>query len=394
MNVLALSSLFPNAEQPQHGIFLKHRLHWLAREPGVSLRVVAPVPWFPSGWARFGRYAKYSKIPAAANMDGLVVSHPRYCVLPKIGMAAAPILMAISMIKQLRALRAEGFDFDVIDAYYAYPDGVAAALLGRWFKRPVVITAFGSDVTLFPKFALPRWQIGWALRVASRATAVCDALRQEVLRRFEAARAVEVIYHGVDLLLFQPSAQRELVRQELGVEGFTLLSVGSLIPRKGHHVAIECLRDLPDVQLCIAGDGSMFEELQALALSLGVEGRVRFLGELPQNLIRDYMVAADALVLCSDREGLANVMMESLACGTPVIATAVWGAPEILTSGVDGVLFQSRTPEGLGAAVQSFRLAPPARASARATAEKYDWQDTAKQHAMVLKTCVGVGSTP
>ncbi|UUZ51378.1 hypothetical protein LP420_19140 [Massilia sp. B-10] len=96
------------------------------------------------------------RAPGAEVRSGIAVLHPRYPVLPKIGMNVAPRLLANAVRPVLARMIDDGFDFDLIDAHYFYPDGVAAAMLGQYFNKPVVITARGSDITLFPSYPRPR----------------------------------------------------------------------------------------------------------------------------------------------------------------------------------------------------------------------------------------------
>ena len=101
-----------------------------ARLPPVG-KVVAPVPWFPSAAKRFGEYTQFAATPRQEQRNGLEVHHPRYLLLPKVGMNLAPYAMALGALRTVRRLQREGFDPDLIDAHYYYPDGVAAAMLGR-----------------------------------------------------------------------------------------------------------------------------------------------------------------------------------------------------------------------------------------------------------------------
>jgi hypothetical protein len=151
MKLLTFSTLFPNAVHPSHGIFVETRLRYLMASGKVESRVVAPVPWFPSGNPRFGRYADYARVPAEEQRHGIQISHPRYMLLPKIGMQVAPWLLARSVKAQIGRIIDEGYDFDVLDAHYFYPDGVAAVMLGKYFNKPVVITARGTDINLIPQ---------------------------------------------------------------------------------------------------------------------------------------------------------------------------------------------------------------------------------------------------
>ncbi|HEX8886452.1 MAG TPA: glycosyltransferase, partial [Noviherbaspirillum sp.] len=162
MKLLTFSTLFPNQQRPNHGIFVETRLRYLVASRQVQSRVVAPVPWFPFTHPRFGLYAAYAQVPHSEQRFGLDVSHPRYPVIPKLGMSAAPVLLANSLKSTLGRIIDEGYDFDLIDAHYFYPDGVAAVMLGRYFNKPVVITARGTDINLVPQYRLPRRMIRWA----------------------------------------------------------------------------------------------------------------------------------------------------------------------------------------------------------------------------------------
>jgi glycosyltransferase involved in cell wall biosynthesis len=388
LKILAYSSLFPNIAQPRHGIFLEHRLAHLSCLPGVQVRVVAPVPWFPSSRPIFGRYTVFAGVPRQDTRCGLDVSYPRYPVVPRIGMAATPMLMAAATFRRLLQIRRSGFDFDVIDSYYLYPDGVAAMILGRWLGRPVLMTAFGTDVSLVPRHLLPRAQILWATRRCAGVTAVCQALKDELVRLGVPDIQARVILHGVDLDLFRPPADREALRLALGFDRPTLISVGHLIPRKGHHIAIEAMASLPDLQLLIVGDGAQEESLRCLARTWRVEERVCFLGHVDQRKLPELIGAADALLLCSDREGIANVLMEAMACGTPVAATAVWGSPEIVDKPEAGVLLRDRSPAAVAEGVRALLASPPDRSATRRLAERFSWSETAMQHLSLVRQVV------
>jgi teichuronic acid biosynthesis glycosyltransferase TuaC len=375
MKILTFSTLFPNAEKPGHGIFVETRLRHLAASGQVEARVVAPVPWFPLKHPRFGTYSAYARAPGSEVRSGIPVLHPRYPVLPKIGMNVAPRLLANAVRPVLARMIADGFDFDLIDAHYFYPDGVAAAMLGQYFNKPVVITARGSDITLFPSYPKPREQIEWAAGRADAIITVCDALREEVLRMGVEPSKVVSLRNGVDLQLFRP-VERDAVRARLGMTGFTLLAVGHLVPVKAQALAVAALAHLPDVQLLLAGNGPDRAMLEQLAQDQGVAERVRFLGALPQAALRDYYGAADALVLPSEREGWANVLLESMACGTPVIASRVWGTPEVVAAPEAGLLMAERSAAGVADAVNALRANYPDRAATRRYAERFSWDDT------------------
>jgi len=369
MKILTFSTLFPNAQKPGHGIFVETRLRYLVASGQVEARVVAPVPWFPSSNPRFGSYARLAGVPDHEVRHGLQVAHPRYLTLPKIGMNVAPLLLAQGAKPAIARLLDEGFDFDLIDAHYFYPDGVAAAMLARYFNKPLVITARGSDITLLPQFPLPRRMITWAARRADAVITVCNALREEVVALGVDAGKITSLRNGVDLELFHPIERSPN-------PAFTLLSVGHLVPVKAQELIIGALPLLPGVRLVLAGDGPNRAMLEALARSLDVAARVTFLGAVPQAQLREHYGRADALVLASSREGWANVLLESMACGTPVVASRVYGTPEVVAAPEAGVLMAERTPQGVADAVNALRANYPDRAATRRYAEKFSWADT------------------
>ncbi len=341
--------------------------------PEIEQRVVAPIPWFPFRHPVFGNYARMASVPSHEDRCGVDILHPRYPVIPRIGMNLAPLLMAARCLPYVKRIHHE-FPFDLIDAHFLYPDGIAAVMIGRALGVPVVVTARGSDVTLYSQWRLTRIWLSWSLRRASAVCAVCQALA-DAIAQIEPEIAVRVLRNGVDLDKFKP-LPREDCRKALELDRFTLLSVGNLIELKGHHLVIEALRDLPDVTLLIAGEGAWREHLQQLANDLGVGAQVRFLGLVPHDELAQYYSAADALMLASSREGWANVLLESMACGTPVVATAVWGTPEVVRAPEAGVLIDERSAVGIRDGIRKLQNVYPDRSATRRYAEQFSWVET------------------
>ena len=376
MEILTFTTLYPNSAQPHHGVFVENRLRHLISNGQVNARVVAPVPWFPFSAPFFGRYAVYAKVMPRETRANLTIEHPKYVVLPKFGMRAAPASLAAASLPTLARLQAER-DFDLIDAHYFFPDGVAAIRLGRRLKKPVVITARGTDVNLIPELPGPRRMIQQAARDAAGIIAVSQALKDAIVGLGIPGERVTVLRNGVDLELFQPKA-REETRARLGLLGTTLLSVGHLIERKGHELVIGALPLLPHFRLLIAGDGPERGRLENLSNALKVSDRVTFLGALPHEQLHKIYAAADALVLASSREGWPNVLLESMACGTPVVASNIWGNPEVVSRPEAGVLMGERSVAGVAEGVKRLFGALPARAATRRYAEEFSWDATSE----------------
>jgi len=191
---------------------------------------------------------------------------------------------------------------------------------------------------------------------------------------------LHVMRNGVDLERFQPQP-REASRHRLGLPGGPiLLSVGHLIERKGHHLLVqampEILKQHPQARLVVVGDGEMRTTLQKLACDLRIDAHVSFAGAIAQAELKHWYSAADLFVLASSREGWANVLLESMACGTPVLATAIWGTPEVVASADAGALVQERSAQALAQGALSLLQRPPPRDAVRRYAENFGWAAT------------------
>lgn len=396
IRLLTFSSLYPNAAQPRRGVFVEERLRHLTATGEVSATVVAPVPWFPFRHPRFGAYATYAKVPRREERYGIQILHPRYPVIPKVGMSIAPLLMYRALLPVLRKLRASGTDFDLIDAQYFYPDGVAAARLGAALGKPVVITARGSDVTWLPRYRLPRRQIQQAARNAAALITVSQALKDTVATLGVDLDKVTVLRNGVDLDRFA-SRDRAATREKLGLTGPVWLTVGNLVELKGVHIAIAALARVPDATLLISGDGPEGHNLRDLVTQLGLHERVRFLGVIPHADLCQYYNAADALIQASSREGMPNVVLESMACGTPVVAAPFAGARELLGTPEAGEIAAERNAEAIADAWLRLRARAPTRAATRGVATQLGWQPVVDAqcalYARVMSVAAG-GATP
>lgn len=376
IRTLLFSTLYPNSVRPSHGIFVETRLRHLLASGEVETRVIAPVPWFPFRHLRFGEYAKHAAVPRFEERNGIRVEHPRYLLLPKFGMNMAPASLARAGLNAARKLIADGYDFDLIDAHYFYPDGVAATIIGKALNKPVVITARGTDINLIPQYPRPKQMILQAAADCAAMITVCAALKDAIVDLGGPAEKITALRNGVDLQLFQPEDKPQ-ARAAFGMnEKFSIASVGHLIERKGHHLVIEALAKILDAELYLAGGGEEEARLRALAEQLGVTDRVHFLGAIPQARLRTLYSAVDCLVLASSREGWANVLLEAMACGTPVVATNVWGTPEVVASPEAGVLMHSRTAQGCVDGISALRQDYPSPHATRRYAKGFSWNDT------------------
>jgi len=394
LRLLTFTTLYPNAAQPNHGIFVENRLRHLVATGEARSTVLAPTWWFPFASERFGPWGAYARVPLREERHGLVVHHPRALTVPKLGMYSAPHALYRTARAALSRMVAEGFAFDAIDAHYLYPDGVAALWLARAFGKPLAITARGSDVTELPDYAWPRRLIGEAIAGADALIAVSAGLKRRLVELGAPEAKVTVLRNGIDLRQFHPPPypglpDREAARARLGLTRPTLISVGGLIPRKRHHLTIDALALLPDVDLVIAGAGPERAALEARAAARGLSGRVRLLGPVPHADLPAYYAAADAMVLASSREGWANVLLESMACGTPVVASDIPGNPEVVQAREAGLIVRANTAEGIADAVRDLLATPPAREATRGYAEGFGWEETSAGQLALFRRITG-----
>lgn len=395
MRVLTFSTLYPSEARPRHGIFVETRLRHMIALGDVDARVVAPVPWFPSGWKGFGAYARFAATPRREQRHGVAISHPRYLMVPKIGMAMQPLALAIAGLRAVRRMRRDGFDCDVLDAHYFYPDGVAAAIMAKRLRKPLVVTARGSDLNLIADLPWARRRILAAARRCARIVCVSAALRDRAIAIGIEPESVEVLRNGVDLGLFTPQDRDDSLRA-LGLDRLPrplLLAVGNLVPEKGLDLAVHALARIPQASLLIVGEGSEARALGRLAAELGVTSRLAIIAAMPQQRLALAYSAADLLVLPSLREGWPNVVLEAMACGTPVVAADVGGVREILSDPRTGRVLPQRSVEALVAGIADILRNAPSRDAVRGHAARFDWRTVVERHREILRLAAARSSS-
>ncbi|MCJ9430363.1 glycosyltransferase family 4 protein [Kordiimonas marina] len=392
MKILVFSTLFPNPEEPTLGIFVETRLRHLIKDTGIEAVVIAPVPWFPFRHRLFGRYGRFARVPRMETQNGLTIHHPRFLVIPKVGMRLTPGFLFKAAKRCLAGLMAKGERFDLIDAHYLYPDGVAAARLSEAVGIPFVMTARGSDVTQIGRMPAPRQEILASTKRAGHVVTVSRSLKEELTSMGVAPEKITVLRNGVDTAKFHETGRDE-ARKTWGFDGRVLLFVGWLIDRKRVDVLLDVAARIPDISVVIAGDGPLKAMLVKRAAALGLEGRIHFLGQvMPADMPR-VMSGADVLMLPSEREGWANVLLEAMACGTPVVSRAVGGAPDLVTVPKAGRLVAKAPHEdgevdAFEAALRDLLDKYPARDKVRAYAEGFGWAETSAGQVCIFEEVI------
>lgn len=377
--IVVLSSLFPSQVQPGAGLFIRERMFRVGRQ--LPLAVVAPVPWFPlQGVLRRLRPGFRPGAPRREQQAGHEVWFPRFLSVPGVLKRFDGLMMALGAWPRLRALRRAG-RLDLIDAHFAYPDGYAATLLGRWLGVPVTITLRGTEARL-AKDPLLAPLVRRALQGATQVLAVSESLRQVAIGLGLPADRVRVVGNGVDLARFHPMPRDEARRLlDLPADAPVLISVGGLVERKGFHRVIELLPALrarwPGLRYLVVGgpspEGDMGPDLRRQVAHLGLQDAVRFVGPVAPDQLRPLLSAADIFVLATRNEGWANVFLEAMACGLPVVTTDVGGNAEVVCRPELGTVVPFGDAERLLAAIDAALAEPRDAAALRRYAEDNTW---------------------
>ncbi len=305
------------------------------------------MPWFPF-------LIREPEAPDAGPWGGVTVHRPRFFYIPRLLKNADARFYARGLRIWLKNL-CRNWRPDLLDAHFIWPDGVGVALLARELNIPYAITLRGKIYECLKVHSQTR-QCAAALRDATAVISVSSRMAHEALALGADTSRIHVVSNGVNLEHFRPR-DRQACRDQLGLprEGRLLVTVSHLGKRKGHHGMIRALAELPyDVKLVIVGgeaQGGTIEGLREIARSCGVGERLILPGPQPYDRIPLYFSAADASVLASYREGCPNAVLESLACGTPVIATDVGAVPDILPVPGAGRIVPAEQVEPLRSAV-------------------------------------------
>jgi len=370
LRVLTLSTLFPDMTRPNFGIFVERQARELASRKDVDLTVIAPLGIAPWPLSNHPHYAPLRTLPHSERWRDLTVHRPRFTVIPKIGGALHVANMTRALMPLVRALHAEQ-PFDVIDASFFYPDGPVARRISRTLGIPYSIKARGADIHHWGRQPGTRKAVLEAGQDAAGLLAVSQAMKRSMIALGMDADKIHVHYTGVDLERFAPQ-DRTAAKARFNLSGPVILSVGALIERKGQHMLIRALADIPDAMLLLAGEGPERYALEQLAASLGLTQRVGFLGAVPHNQLPVLYNAADVMALPSASEGLANAWVEALACGTPIAISDVGGARELMTNAVSGCIIE-REPASIAQGLRTMLTQTPDRVAIRKTAMRFTW---------------------
>jgi peptidoglycan/xylan/chitin deacetylase (PgdA/CDA1 family) len=386
MRLLLIANDFPNPAQPSKAIFNRYLAQALTREHDI--RVISPIPWLDE-WQFSADQRKALGPDRRAILDGVEVHHPRYYYPPKVLREHYGWYYWHSVHRTVRRL-IEARLPDAVLSYWAHPDGEVAVRVARTFGLPSVVMVGGSDVLILPRQRRRRLCVARVLQEANAVLTVSEDLRATVIALGVRPEKVHLWRRGVDLDRFNLGDRTEARRRlDIPVEVRALLWVGRMVAVKGLDVLLDACARLRDrgvnFHLYLVGDGPLRGSLESQTRARGLGNVVSFVGSQLHDRLPDWYRAADVTLLPSWSEGLPNVLRESLACGTPFVATRVGGIPEIAAEPAKQLV----APGDAGALAEavSRMLADPGPA-ALPQSRSTGWQDSARELVRILQPLV------
>lgn len=330
---MVVTNLYPNCNEENRGVFIRQLVERLAGEFEIS--VICPIPWRPKFLVNSSQ-----DIPKQDVINGIKVEYPRHLVIPKMMRFSYGWLMYLALLPVLKRMHKTS-SIDLISAHWLYPDAFGAMKAAKKIHIPIVVHALGCDINEYSKYWLRRIQISQVLKTSDRVVVKSGDLAIQAKRLGAPINNIRTIMNGVDKDKFYPRSMIE-ARNEIGLSSSTkyLLFVGNLQVEKG---LVFLLKALPkvvelDFKLLVVGTGPQEKMMCELVESLGISSNVVFLGSLRHDQIPIYLNAVDALCLPSLREGCPNIVLESLSCGTPVLASNVGAVSAMITDSKKGII--------------------------------------------------------
>jgi teichuronic acid biosynthesis glycosyltransferase TuaC len=390
--ILAISYLFPNCNQPNHGIFVLNRLKAISRY--VDVTVINPIPDSPLH--RFiDKFSDLKSIPDKEELGGLTVYHPRFLSIP--GYAKTIEIRTYKRAVE-RVIKQISMDFDLVDLHWTFPDLPTGYYLRQKYNVPFNITLRGMEAFHFQDQDIRQKTVAKYLKEADQVISLSEEMAVAADKIAQTAKRTTVIRNGVDTEKFY-YLDKNACREKLGLDQSQqiILGVGALIKRKGFDLVIEALAVLTrqpqfsNLVFYILGaqgaEGDYRAELKNYVTEHGLEKHVVFQGAvLNQDLITWYN-AVDVFCLSSRGEGSPNVLTEALACGTPAVASKVGSVPEIMASEPNlGMAFDSENVQQIVEALDQVLMVEFDRKASAQRFSQYTWDWCALE---VLKKCFG-----
>lgn len=391
MSYFISASLFPSPVTPYTGLFVKHRLYALRQyfSEDTNFFIVSPTPYFPFKHHYFKHYALYAQKPyGVTQYQGFNIAYPRYVQIPLTNSRFSGYFAYLA-IKKYFSYHIQQYGLPkMLIAEYGFPDVLALYELSKRHHIPYVVTLRGSDISYFMHLKGVRSKMILAVLNAKAIICVSKTMKQELFDRFQIPlERITVIGNGVDSHVFKHTDSD--IRKKYNIQTpYMMSSVGGLIPRKNHRLAIHAMQYLPNHSLLIVGTGEQEGYLKNLIQELDLQDRVKLLGGQPQTTIAQIYSASDMFVLCSLSEGRPNVVLEALACGTPVLTSAVQGVDELITASDYGKILDM-TPITPQALADNIRILTEQsvfnRLNIQSHGHSFSWEQSARLYSEILK---------
>ncbi|MGV8056431.1 MAG: glycosyltransferase [Smithellaceae bacterium] len=392
MHILTVTNLYPNPIEPSRGIFTHRICQQLLKTHRID--VLTPIPWYPKVKLarRFRKWHQLNMIPGSYSIDGIGVSTVRYPYIPKLGSFFHPWLMFPSLYQHIRRL----FQFNHYDCIFAswiFPDGVAAAKVGRLLNVPVALNAVGCDINLYSHSWILRWQIQRAFLESDTVITVSTDLSQRLIALGLPPGKVVHVPNGVDLEMFQ-LRDRSSARKKLSLETDQplILFVGSLEEVKGIPYFLEAILHLrhrrgKSFRVVMLGDGSWKGRILDFISQHALKEIVELVGPVLHGHVPLYMNAADILCLPSIREGHPNVINEALASGVPIVGSRVGAIPQLVNSEA-GIVVEPGDSAALANGLLRALDSSWDAMTIRATVRNNSWEECAQKYSLALESIV------
>jgi teichuronic acid biosynthesis glycosyltransferase TuaC len=396
IRVLSLSTLFPSPARPAFGNFVAGQMRAVSARAEVALTMISPVGVPP--WPLHLRepYRSFAKMPETSEVSGIPAFYPRFRTIPRIGADSNPARIVKAVLPLARRLHADQ-PFDLVDASFFFPDGPAVASIAEALGLPYTIKSRGADIHFWGSRPAALAQMVEAAQGAAALIAVSQALKADMAALGMPGERIFVHYTGLDHERFRPTPKDRARTQIADLQAICiptasalLVTPGALIERKGQALVIAALQQLPQCHLALAGKGEDEARLRALAKAADLADRVHFLGQIGHDVLPILFSAADAVVLPSASEGLANVWVEALACGAPIVIPDIGGAREVLTTPAAGRI-AARDPAAIAQAVNRILADPPAQADVALAAATFSWERNGERITEIWREAVERG---
>lgn len=392
LRILCVSHLFPNKRWPNFGVFVKERLKALSKV--VDVKIVAPLPYFPL-IDLLPKYKNISKIPDTENLDNLVISHPKYFLIPKYMKFLDGYLYFVSINSFVSSLIFNKKTIDLLDFHWVYPDAYAGLKWAKKFSKKIIVTVRGNESIYYHEKSIIKEFIANTLRSVDHVIAVSSDLKNKLITDYGVAPYnISVIPNGIDDIKFF-LINKEKARKACGLKNNKkyILSLSRLSHEKGLEYLFKAFYFLnaENTELVVVGDGPLKEKLLRMASDLKIANRVKFIGAVPHKETYLWYNAADVYCLPSLWEGCPNVIIESLACGTPVVSTKVGGIPDLVSAKDYGFLVPPEDSMSLAGALGDALKKRWDRGSIAAFGSQNTWDKVANRVVEVFESVLESG---